>query len=34
MDFMNLGVPEWLGINLYADVRPGDPVLTQVAADD
>ena len=26
-------MPDWLGINLYADVRPGDPALTKVAAD-
>jgi len=24
----------WFGINPYADVRPGDPALTRVAADD
>lgn len=24
----------WFGINLYADVRPGDPALTRVAAED
>jgi len=27
-------LPEWLGINIYAEVRPGDPALTKVAADD
>lgn len=27
-------MPNWLGTNLYADVRPGDPALTKVAADD
>ncbi len=27
-------MPQWLGINLYADVRPGDASLTRVAADD
>ena len=26
-------MPDWLGINLYADVRPGDLGLTKVAAD-
>jgi DNA-binding HxlR family transcriptional regulator len=26
-------MPDWLGINLYADVRPGDPALTKVAAN-
>jgi len=27
-------LPDWLGICLYADVRPGDPELMKVAADD
>ena len=27
-------MPEWLGINRYAEVRPGNPALTKVAADD
>lgn len=26
-------LPEWLGICLYADVRPGDPALKKIAAD-
>lgn len=25
---------DWLGICLYADIRPGDPVLMNIAADD
>ena len=25
-------MPNWLGINLYANVRPGDPALTRIAA--
>ena len=27
-------LPEWLGICLYADVRPGDPAMKQVAFED
>ena len=27
-------LPEWLGICLYADVQPGNPVLKQIAADE
>jgi DNA-binding HxlR family transcriptional regulator len=27
-------LPEWFGICLYADVRPGDPSLKQVASED
>jgi DNA-binding HxlR family transcriptional regulator len=27
-------MPDWLGICLYADVRPGDPALMKVAASD
>lgn len=27
-------MPEWLGINPYADVRPGDPAMLRMAADD
>jgi len=27
-------MPDWLGICLYADVRPGDPALKENAADD
>ncbi len=27
-------MPNWLGINLYADIRPGDPAMMQMAADD
>lgn len=27
-------LPDWLGINLFAHVRPGDPELMKVAADD
>ena len=26
-------LPAWLGLNPYADVRPGDPALTRIAAD-
>ena len=27
-------MPDWLGINPYADIRPGDPKMMKVAADD
>lgn len=27
-------MPAWLGISLYSDVRPGDPAMTKIAADD
>jgi DNA-binding HxlR family transcriptional regulator len=27
-------MPDWLGICLYADIRPGDPALMKVAASD
>jgi len=27
-------MPSWLGICLYAEVRPGDPTLMQITADD
>ena len=27
-------LPDWLGICLYADVRPGDPAMMKVPADD
>jgi hypothetical protein len=27
-------MPDWLGICLYADIRPGDPALMKVAAGD
>ena len=27
-------LPQWLGINLYADVKQGDPELTRIAADE
>lgn len=27
-------LPDWLGINLFADVRRGDPEMMKVAADD
>lgn len=27
-------MPDWLGINPYADIRPGDPTMMQRAADD
>jgi DNA-binding HxlR family transcriptional regulator len=27
-------MPNWLGINPYADIRPGDPKMLKVAADD
>ena len=27
-------MPDWLGICLYADIRPGDPALMKVAAPD
>jgi DNA-binding HxlR family transcriptional regulator len=27
-------MPEWLGICLYADVRPGDPEMKKIAAED
>ena len=27
-------MPNWLGINLYADIRPGDPAMMQMAADE
>ena len=27
-------MPDWLGICLYADTRPGDPALMKVAAPD
>jgi DNA-binding HxlR family transcriptional regulator len=27
-------MPDWLGICLYADIRPGDPVLMNIAGDD
>jgi len=27
-------MPEWLGICLYADIRPGDPALMKIAATD
>lgn len=27
-------MPDWLGISLYADVRPGDPEMMKIAADD
>ncbi|MCK5394893.1 MAG: helix-turn-helix transcriptional regulator [Gammaproteobacteria bacterium] len=27
-------MPDWLGICLYADVRPGDPAMMKVAAED
>ena len=26
-------LPEWFGICLYADIKPGDPALKQVAFD-
>ena len=27
-------MPDWLGISLYADVRPGDPAMMKIAVDD
>jgi hypothetical protein len=27
-------MPQWLGVCLYADVRPGDPSLMKVAEDE
>ena len=27
-------IPQWLGINPYADIRPGNPELTKIAADE
>lgn len=27
-------IPDWLGISLYADVRPGDPTMMKIAVDD
>ena len=27
-------LPAWLGICLYADIRPGDPVMMKVAVED
>lgn len=27
-------MPDWLGINPYAEIRPGDPKMMKVAADD
>jgi hypothetical protein len=27
-------MPDWLGICLYAHIRPGDPALMKVAAND
>ena len=27
-------MPDWLGINPYADIRPGDPVMMSIAADE
>lgn len=27
-------LPDWLGINPYADIRPGDPAMMKVAADE
>ena len=27
-------MPDWLGICLYADVRPGDPALKKIAVED
>ncbi len=27
-------MPDWLGICLYADIRPGDPALMKIAAND
>ena len=27
-------MPDWLGICLYADIRPGDPAMMKIAADD
>ncbi len=26
-------MPDWLGVNPYSDVRPGDPALTRIAAE-
>jgi hypothetical protein len=27
-------LPDWLGICLYADIRPGDPAMMKIAAGD
>jgi hypothetical protein len=27
-------MPDWLGINPYADIRRGDPVMMKIAADE
>jgi len=27
-------MPDWLGINPYADIRPGDPAMMTMAADE
>ncbi|GAA0413191.1 winged helix-turn-helix transcriptional regulator [Cocleimonas flava] len=32
--YLAKSMPQWLGINPYSDVRPGDPKLTKVAAID